>query len=159
MTDLTVRTREAPPTRAPIKTIPQEAVSALRAKVRGTVALPGEDGYEAARTIWNGMINRRPALVVRCLGAADVINAVNFARDENLRRVLARGSAAEIRVDDEHRPLGVADIAERVLFPVRLAVVFEEMLFEAVKRHDLEKPRRHDAVRVDIVAAQRDASP
>src|SRR5262245_36729929 len=81
MTDVTVRTLEAP-TRAPAKTISQDMVSALRAKVRGTVALPGEDGYEAARTIWNGMIDRRPALVVRCLGAADVINAVNLARDE-----------------------------------------------------------------------------
>ena len=83
MTDVTVRTLEAP-TRAPAKTISQDMVSALRAKVRGTVALPGEDGYEAARTIWNGMIDRRPALVVRCLGAADVINAVNLARDEKL---------------------------------------------------------------------------
>jgi FAD/FMN-containing dehydrogenase len=83
MTDLAVRTLEAS-TKAPTKTISQDMVSALRAKVRGTVALPGEDGYEAARTIWNGMIDRRPALVVRCLGAADVINAVNLARDENL---------------------------------------------------------------------------
>jgi FAD/FMN-containing dehydrogenase len=79
MTDLTVRTLEAP-----TKTIPQDTVSALRRKVRGTVALPGEDGYDAARTIWNGMVDRRPGLVVRCLGAADVINAVNLAREEKL---------------------------------------------------------------------------
>src|SRR5262249_32846160 len=79
MTDVTVRTLEAP-TRAPTKTISPDMVS----EVRGTVALHGEDGYEAARTIWNGMIDRRPALVVRCLGAADVINAVNLARDEKL---------------------------------------------------------------------------
>jgi FAD/FMN-containing dehydrogenase len=79
MTDLTVRTLEAS-----TKTIPQDTVSALRGKVRGTVALPGEDGYDAARTIWNGMIDRRPGLVIRCLGAADVINAVNLAREEKL---------------------------------------------------------------------------
>jgi FAD/FMN-containing dehydrogenase len=79
MTDLAVRTLEAS-----TKTIPQDTVSAVRGKVRGTVALPGEDGYEAARTIWNGMIDRRPALVVRCLGTADVINAVNLAREEKL---------------------------------------------------------------------------
>ena len=53
MTNVTVRTLEAS-----IKRIPQDGVSALRAKVRGTVALRGEDGYEAARTIWNGMIVR-----------------------------------------------------------------------------------------------------
>src|SRR5215510_15411500 len=79
MTDLTIRTLEAS-----TKTIPHDTVAALRGKLRGTVALPGEDGYDAARTIWNGMIDRRPALVVRCLGAADVINAVNLARDEKL---------------------------------------------------------------------------
>lgn len=83
MTDVAVRTLEAS-TKAPTKTISGDMVSALRGKVRGTVALPGEDGYEAARTIWNGMVDRRPALVVRCLGAADVINAVNLARDEKL---------------------------------------------------------------------------
>ena len=45
---------------------------------------PGEDGYDAARTIWNAMVDRHPALVARCLGAADVIEAVKLARDENL---------------------------------------------------------------------------
>jgi FAD/FMN-containing dehydrogenase len=79
MTDLTIRTLDGS-----TKEITQDVVSALRAKVRGTVALPGEDGYDVARTIWNAMIDRRPGLVVRCLGAADVINAVTLARDENL---------------------------------------------------------------------------
>jgi FAD/FMN-containing dehydrogenase len=77
------------------KKIPQHAVSALRGKVRGTVALPGEDGYEAARTIWNAMIDRRPGLVVRCLDAADVINAVKIVRDEKLL-VAVRGGGHNI---------------------------------------------------------------
>ena len=94
MTDVAVRILEAS-TKAPTKTISQDMVSALRGKVRGTVALPGEDGYEAARTIWNGMIDRRPALVVRCLGAADVINAVNLAREEKLL-VAVRGGGHNI---------------------------------------------------------------
>src|SRR5499427_6877711 len=79
MTDLTIRTLEAS-----TKSIPQDTVAALRGKLRGTVALPGEDGYDAARIIWNAMVDRRPGLVVRCLGTADVINAVTIARDENL---------------------------------------------------------------------------
>src|SRR5262249_58972098 len=79
MTDLTVRTLDASST-----TITPDTVAALRSKLRGTVALPGEDGYDAARTIWNAMIDRRPGLVVRCLGAADVINAVTLARNEKL---------------------------------------------------------------------------
>ena len=79
MTDLTVRTLEAS-----TKKIPKNTVAVLRGKLRGTVALPGEDGYDAARTIWNAMVDRRPALVARCLDAADVINAVKLARDEKL---------------------------------------------------------------------------
>jgi FAD/FMN-containing dehydrogenase len=79
MTDLTVRTLNAL-----AKSISQDTVAALRAKLRGIVALPGEDGYDAARTIWNAMIDRRPGLVVRCLGAADVAHAVTFAREEKL---------------------------------------------------------------------------
>jgi FAD/FMN-containing dehydrogenase len=55
------------------------------------VALPGEDGYDAARSIWNAMIDRRPALVVRCLGTADVINAVTLARNENLLLAVRSG--------------------------------------------------------------------
>jgi hypothetical protein len=55
MTDLTVRTLEDS-----TKKIAPETVAALRSSLRGTVALPGEDGYDAARTIWNAMVDRRP---------------------------------------------------------------------------------------------------
>jgi FAD/FMN-containing dehydrogenase len=79
MTDLNLRTLDAS-----TKKISPDTVAALRFRLRGTVALPGEDGYDTARTIWNAMIDRRPGLVVRCLGASDVINAVKLARDENL---------------------------------------------------------------------------
>lgn len=48
---------------------------------RGAILLPEDDGYDAARTIWNGMIDRRPALIVRPSGTADVVAAVTFARD------------------------------------------------------------------------------
>jgi FAD/FMN-containing dehydrogenase len=79
MTDLNLRTLDGS-----IKKISPDTVTALRSELRGTVAFPGEDGYDAARTIWNAMIDRRPGLVVRCLGASDVINAVKLARDEKL---------------------------------------------------------------------------
>ena len=79
MTDVTIRTLDGS-----MKSIPQDTVAACRGKLRGSVVLPGEDGYHAARSIWNAMVDRRPGLVVRCLGAADVINAVKLAHDENL---------------------------------------------------------------------------
>lgn len=46
--------------------------------------MPGDGGYEAARKVWNGMIDRHPAMIVQCAGVPDVVNAVNFARAHNL---------------------------------------------------------------------------
>ncbi len=61
-----------------------EAIDAFRQGLRGPVLLPGDDGYDAARALWNGMIDKRPALIARCAGAADVIRAVTFARANNI---------------------------------------------------------------------------
>jgi FAD/FMN-containing dehydrogenase len=90
MSYLTVRTLETA-----TKVVPEDVVTAFRARMRGPVALPGEEGYAAARTVWNAAIDRSPALAARCLGAADVINAVKFARDENLL-VAVRGGGHNI---------------------------------------------------------------
>jgi FAD/FMN-containing dehydrogenase len=59
-------------------------VAAFRARLRGTLLSPGADGYDKARMVWNGNIDRRPALIARCTGVADVIEAVNFARANHL---------------------------------------------------------------------------
>lgn len=53
----------------------------LRSALRGQLLGPGDDGYEAARKIHNGMIDRHPAMIVRCAGVADVMRAVKFARE------------------------------------------------------------------------------
>jgi len=55
-------------------------VESLRRSLRGELVVAGETQYEEARRVWNGNVDRRPALIVRCLGAADVHQAVNFAR-------------------------------------------------------------------------------
>lgn len=62
----------------------RESVERLKSRLHGELCFPGESGYEQARSIWNGMIDRRPAMVVRCAGVDDVIAAVNFARDHEL---------------------------------------------------------------------------
>ena len=59
-------------------------ISALRARLRGPLVQAGESGYEEACTLFNAMIDRRPALVARCQGAADVMAAVNFVRDHDV---------------------------------------------------------------------------
>jgi FAD/FMN-containing dehydrogenase len=60
------------------------SIEALLAGFRGAVLTPEDDGYDHARTIWNAMIDKRPGIVFRCLGAADVRAAVRFARDNKL---------------------------------------------------------------------------
>ena len=49
--------------------------------LRGLLLRSGDGGYDAARRVWNGMIDRRPALIARCAGPADVIATVRFARE------------------------------------------------------------------------------
>ena len=61
-----------------------EVIDTLKPLIRGAVCLPGEPGYEQARTIWNGMIDKHPAVVVRAAGAADVIQAVRAARTHGM---------------------------------------------------------------------------
>src|ERR1700760_792584 len=61
-----------------------EAVAGLAERVRGPVLTAGDPGYDEARSIWNALIDRRPALIVQCSGAADVVDAVNFAREQGL---------------------------------------------------------------------------
>ena len=65
-------------------TLAPDTLEALRMTLRGRIAAPGEAGYDEARTIWNGMVDRRPGMVVRCSGTADVIQAVRLARDNKL---------------------------------------------------------------------------
>ena len=56
----------------------------LRNSVHGPVIGPEDEGYDEARSIWNGAIDRRPACIARCTGVADVVAAVRFARERDL---------------------------------------------------------------------------
>lgn len=73
-------------------TLSEESVAGFSAKMRGQVIKPGDDAYEQARMVWNGNIDKRPALIAQCKGVGDVIDAVNFARENNLL-VAIRGGA------------------------------------------------------------------
>jgi FAD/FMN-containing dehydrogenase len=100
----------------------ESVVEQFGAGLRGMLLRPQSEGYDEARKIWNAMIDKRPALIARCAGAADVIHAVNFARANGLL-VSVRGGGhnvsgnavcdgglmidlsrmKSIRVDAEHR--------------------------------------------------------
>ncbi len=62
----------------------QEQLDTLQKSLRGQVCLPGDAGYEEARSLWNAMIDRQPGLVIRCAGAADVMQSVQLAREHKL---------------------------------------------------------------------------
>jgi len=64
--------------------VSSEAVEAFAVSLRGDLLRPGDEDYDQARTIWNAMIDRRPALIAMCTGASDVRAAVNFAREHTL---------------------------------------------------------------------------
>ena len=70
-------------------------VQELRLQLRGELIEPGDSGYEDARKIWNGMIDKRPAMIVRCTGVADVIRAVKFAKARNIL-VAVRGGGHNV---------------------------------------------------------------
>lgn len=72
-------------------TLSPESLAALRLRLKGAVVMPGDAGYEDSRTVWNAMIDRRPGLVLRCLGTADVMAGVQFARENNLLLCIKAG--------------------------------------------------------------------
>ena len=75
MTDLRVITSDGGD-----RILEEAAVQAFAENLRGPLLRPGDEGYDQARKVWNGMIDRRPALIARCAGVADVMTAVRFAR-------------------------------------------------------------------------------
>ena len=76
-----------------------EAIGQLRAVMEGPVIEPGDPGFDDGRRVWNGGIDRRPAVIARCASAADVAAAVAYACERGLE-VSVRGGA--------HNPAGTA---------------------------------------------------
>lgn len=79
-----VRGIEATSVDGKLITIPNEEVEAFKGRLRGNLLRAEDPGYEESRKLWNGMIDRRPALIVRPTGTADVVEALNFARAHRL---------------------------------------------------------------------------
>ncbi len=86
-----------------MKQLERLKIDEFKAHFRGDVLLPGDADYDDARKIWNGMFDRRPAIIARCVGTSDVLNAVNFARVNNLLVAVKGGghnSAGNAACDD-----------------------------------------------------------
>ncbi len=75
--------------------VPQPALQEFRESLRGQSFCPGEPGYDEARAVHNAMVDRRPAIIVRCSGAGDVVDCVRFAREHDIL-VSVRGGGHSI---------------------------------------------------------------
>jgi FAD/FMN-containing dehydrogenase len=73
------------------ESISQEVLERLKGSLRGKLILPGDDGYDQSRSLWNGMFDKRPKLVIRAAGVSDVIQTVNFARGHQLTLAIKSG--------------------------------------------------------------------
>jgi FAD/FMN-containing dehydrogenase len=71
-------------------TVDPTTLQNFKAHLQGELIVSGDATYDSARSVWNGMIDKYPALIARCAGVADVVSAVQFARDQNLE-VAVRG--------------------------------------------------------------------
>jgi FAD/FMN-containing dehydrogenase len=94
---------------------PSLAVDRLRAELKGVVITPGDEGYDRARTVFSGAIDRRPAVIARPLDAAEVSRVVLVARDTGLPLAVRSGGHGNHSVCDDGIVLDLAGV--RAAYP------------------------------------------
>ena len=92
MTDLRVAN-----TRGTSTVLNGATIQGFKTSLQGTLLCPTDEGYDAARRVWNRMIDKRPALIARCTGVADVLQCVRFARDHDLLVSVRGGGHSTMR--------------------------------------------------------------
>ncbi|RPJ24118.1 MAG: FAD-binding oxidoreductase, partial [Chloroflexi bacterium] len=105
----------------------QRAMKDLASRMRGKLILPEDELYEEARKVYNGMIDKRPALIARCTSAADVIAAVNFARENKLPLAVRGGghNGAGLGICDDGLVIDLSEMRGVRVDPVRREVRVE----------------------------------
>src|SRR5271167_3632903 len=71
--------------------MPEQSIDQLKSSFRGDLIQPGDVGYESARKVYNGMIDKRPRLIARCVDVADVMAAVEYGRESGLLTAIRGG--------------------------------------------------------------------
>jgi FAD/FMN-containing dehydrogenase len=96
----------------------------LRARIRGDLITPASPDYDAARRVWNGMIDKRPSAIVRCTGVADVIAAVQFAGENNMLLAVRGGghSVAGLAMCDDGLVIDMTRMKGALVDPRRRTV-------------------------------------
>ena len=101
-----------------------DSLTEFSARFQGDVLRPGTDSYESARKVWNGMIDRRPAVIVRCKSVSDVQNAVRLGRENDVPIAIRGGghNAAGLAVCDDGVVIDLAGMRDVVVDPERRTV-------------------------------------
>jgi FAD/FMN-containing dehydrogenase len=92
------------------KSLGDDILTDLRSRLRGEVIAPTDSGYDATREIWNAMIDRKPGLIARCTGTADVMQAVRWAKEHGLL-VSVRGAGHNIAGKSIHDGAMLIDLS------------------------------------------------
>ncbi len=105
-------------------TLDEGAVARLDQALAGELIRPTHAGYEEARQVWNGLIDKHPALIARCAGAADVIAAVSFANEHDLLLSVRSGghNVAGQAVCDDGLVIDLSPMREVQVDPIRRMV-------------------------------------
>ncbi len=88
-------TMDAPPDEETLVELSSETLESFESGFHGELLFPTSEGYGEARTVWNGMVDRNPAIIARCSGVADVVRTVDFAREQDLL-VAVRGGGHNV---------------------------------------------------------------
>jgi hypothetical protein len=106
-------------TTTPARTTSTTPYPDLAAELRGELIMPGDPGYDAARAVYNGMIDQRPAAIVRCRDTADVVAAVRFARTHDLEIAVRSGGhhAAGLGVRDDALVVDLSSMTSTAVDP------------------------------------------
>jgi FAD/FMN-containing dehydrogenase len=115
--------------RETIKTtgVVESLVADLRTRMRGELIRPGDEGYDEARKVWNGMIDKKPALIARCAGVADVIASLNFARETGVLLAVRGGghNVASLAAADDGMVVDLSPMKDIQVDPERRTVYAE----------------------------------
>src|SRR5438045_4604849 len=97
----------------------EDSIAELKRSLRGTLIQPGDPDYDEARKVYNGMIHKKPRLIVRCADVADVIRSVNFARDNDLLLAIRSGghNAGGLGICDDGLVIDLASIKYKRVDP------------------------------------------
>jgi hypothetical protein len=107
-----------------VKRVEAPKVQALAPTLRGELIQPGDPNYDTARKVYNGMIDKHPALIVRAADVADVIRAVNFARDNRLTLAVRGGghNAAGLGIVDDGLVIDLSQLRGVSVDPIHRTV-------------------------------------